>query len=329
MPIGREPIEKGNVVGRMENAGRTSATNLVRKESEKNKKFEIVYSEPRYGFEDIVLSRDTLSEIEDAISVFQYKDLLFDEWNLSRVMKKNGSCFINLYGAPGTGKTMTANAIAKKMGKKLLWVNYADIESKFVGETSKNIVYLFEKAAADSVVILFDEADALLSKRVTDMSSATDVSVNQTRSVLLYLLDNYEGIIIFTTNFIRNYDPAFMRRIPYHIKFDLPNEEFRIKLLQHYLTNTVPNHIVFDDVAKKYEGIVGSDISNAVMMASIKAAREGLKELRQEYLEDALERIIQSKNDNHSSFVNVRVYEREVSEEYALNQIKKTRGANQ
>lgn len=59
------------------------------------------------------------------------------------------------------------------------------------------------------------------------MSSATDVSVNQTRSVLLTLMNNHEGLIIFTTNFIENYDPAFMRRILSHILFELPCIENR------------------------------------------------------------------------------------------------------
>ena len=104
-------------------------------------------------------------------------------------------------------KRWRANAIASQLGFKLLRVNYADIESKFVGETSKNLERLFSIAKEKHAVLLFDEADALLSKRVTDMTSATDVSVNQTRSVLLTLLDGYDGMVIFTTNFISNYDP--------------------------------------------------------------------------------------------------------------------------
>lgn len=123
----------------------------------------------------------------------------------------------------------------------MLRVNYAEIESKYVGETSKNLERMFTVARLNHSIILFDEADALLSRRVTDMTSATDVSVNQTRSVLLTLLDGYDGMVIFTTNFISNYDPAFMRRIPFHIKFELPNEAQRIALLQHYLTGTIPN----------------------------------------------------------------------------------------
>jgi len=328
MPIGKEPIKKGSVTGKMEENYGSEPVKPDKKRAESHKKFEIIYSEPQYTFADIVLSDKVRSDIEDAISIFRYRSLLFDEWNLSKVIKNRCSAFINLYGAPGTGKTMAANAIASELKKHILWVNYADIESKYVGETSKNIVYMFNEAEKNDAIILFDEADALLSKRVTDMSSATDVSVNQTRSVLLHLLDGYEGIVVFTTNFIQNYDPAFMRRIPYHIRFDMPNEEFRKKLLLHYLSNTIPNHIDYDGVAQKYEGITGSDIANALMMSSVRTAREGLAELKQQYFEDALESILQGKKDNQALKANIKVYEREVSEEYALNQIKKG-GTNQ
>ena len=323
MPIGRVPIEKDSVISKMEGANTGAIKTKEAKHADKSKAFEISYSDPKYTFDDIILSEYVREEIEDAISIFYYRELIFDEWKLSRVIKNKCNAFINLYGASGTGKTMAANAIAHELKMKLLWVNYADIESKYVGETSKNIVYMFNEAEKNNAVILFDEADALLSKRVTDMSSATDVSVNQTRSVLLHLLDNYNGIVVFTTNFIQNYDPAFMRRIPYHIKFDLPNEVFRKKLLLHYLKDTIPNSIDFDDVAKKYVGITGSDIANAVMMSAVKIARKGSKELEQDVFEEALQNIIQSKKDNVGPSANFKVYEREVTEEYAMSQIKK------
>ena len=89
-------------------------------------------------------------------------------------------------------------------------------------------------------MIFFDEADALLSKRVTNMTSATDVSVNQTRSVLLTLLNDYRGVIIFATNFISNFDSAFMRRIRHHIEFHLPGKEMREKLWRFYITSKMP-----------------------------------------------------------------------------------------
>ena len=217
---------------------------------------------------------------------------------------------------------MAANAIASMLGMKILRVNYADIESKYVGETSKNLVSLFKTAEQHNAIILFDEADALLSRRVTDMSSATDVRVNQTRSVLLTILDSYGGMVLFTTNFISNYDPAFMRRIPHHIKFELPDENVRCKLLKHYLDNTVPHSVSIEDIAKQYEGITGADIANAVLISAVRIARSGADVLEQREFENALKRIIVSKAENKNQ-CRVVIEEREVSKEYALNQMSK------
>ena len=181
-------------------------------------------SKPKYRLSDLILSESNLDELQTVIKAKEYWNKVFVDWNLQSVMKQRKSLFINLYGEPGTGKTMAAHAIANALHKEMICVNYADIESKYVGETSKNLTNLFHTASEKDIIIFFDEADALLSKRVTNMSSSTDVSVNQTRSVLLTLLNDYEGMVIFATNFISNYDPVFMRRIQYHIRFDLPDK---------------------------------------------------------------------------------------------------------
>ncbi len=276
-------------------------------------------SDPAYTFDDMVLTPSLKESILDALAIFQYRDLLFDHWNLASVIKRPNNLCLNLYGEPGTGKTMAANAIASHLGCKLLRVNYADIESKYVGETSKNLERLFSVAKEQHAILLFDEADALLSKRVTDMSSATDVSVNQTRSVLLTLLDGYDGMVIFTTNFISNYDPAFMRRIPYHIKFELPDEEQRRALLKHYLSGTVPHHIDIDSVAHEFTGIAGGDIANALLVSALKTAREGRSALEQTDFENALSHIVQSKQENSRRTVTIE--SRPVTEAYARAQL--------
>ena len=282
---------------------------------------QFLLSEPSYTFADMVLTPELENAIQDALAIFEYREQLFDVWNLSSVIKRPNNLCLNLYGEPGTGKTMAANAIANQLGLKLLRVNYADIESKYVGETSKNLERLFVVAKERNAVILFDEADALLSRRVTDMTSATDVSVNQTRSVLLSLLDGYDGMVIFTTNFISNYDPAFMRRIPYHIKFELPDEAQRAALLTHYLTGTVPNDIDIPYIAEHFSGIAGGDIANALLTSALKTARERRSTLRQSDFEAALFHILQSKHENRGEHITVE--SREVTEEYAQEQLEK------
>lgn len=306
MPISTEPIKKDSVL-KAKDIG----------DSKGHIKFFI--TEPRYTFADMVIENSVLDQIKNAVSVFEYRDKLFDKWNLDKVMKKPVNICMNFYGPSGTGKSMAAHSVADMLGLKILQVNYADIESKYVGETSKNLSRLFEEASVKNVLLLFDEADALLSHRVTDMSSSTDVSVNQTRSVLLNLLDTFEGVLVFTTNFISNYDSAFMRRIPYHIKFYPPGKEMLIKMLAHYLEKTTPNNVDYELIADKYLGVTGSDISNALLTSSLSVARAGTDFITNEVFEDAIENILKSKEDNNPKVISVE--ERSVTEDYVRSQI--------
>jgi SpoVK/Ycf46/Vps4 family AAA+-type ATPase len=200
---------------------------------------------------------------------------------------------------------MVAHAIASELQRPLLEVSYAEIESKFVGETSKNIVALFRTAKEKNAVLLFDEADALLSKRVTEMHSSSDVSVNQTRSVLLKLLDEYDGICLFTTNFIRNYDPAFMRRITRHIYFGLPDEKQRKRIWEHFLVDTLPHNANAQELAQKLSGVSGADISNAVLSAAIHAAACQSALIQQRDFEKAMEDILLAKRENEQETVEI------------------------
>ena len=84
------------------------------------------------------------------------------------------------------------------------------------------------------------------------MTSSTDVSVNQTRSVMLMLLNDYQDFVIFATNFIENFDPAFMRRISTHIKFELPDYDCRLKLWKKYIPAKMPHDIQVEKLAEKY-----------------------------------------------------------------------------
>ena len=257
-----------------------------------------IITEPKYSFDDLILPENIKQEIDNLLALSIYRGLIFHTWGLDQVIKDKKNITANLYGESGTGKTMTAHAISRKLNKNLLIVNYSEIESKYVGETSKNIVELFKSAKTQDAIILFDEADALLSKRVNVMHSATDVSVNQTRNVLLQLLDEYEGIVLFTTNFIQNFDFAFFRRILTHIKFELPDHSLRERLWDHYLVDTLPiegekKHFV--EKLSEIERITGSDISNIVLQTAIYAAQARKKYITLQDFENTADKIIRNK----------------------------------
>ena len=280
--------------------------------------FELFQSEePKYSFDDIILNDTTYDAIQDILVLYDKRELLFNEWGLNTTHKYQNRAGINLYGYSGTGKSMAAHAIANQLNRRLLIVDYSQIESKYVGETSKNLANMFKHATETQSLIFFDEADALLSRRVTNMTNSTDVSVNQTRSVLLLLLNDFDDMVLFATNFITNYDPAFMRRIVAHIKFDLPNEQNRLKLWRLYIPEPMPTNVDINKLASEYDNVSGSDISTAVFNASLRAARLNEQQVDHEYFEESIKRIIASKIDNDNIGT---ISRRTVSEEYVKSQ---------
>jgi len=274
--------------------------------------------EPKYSFDDIILNDSTYNAIQDVLVMYEKRDLLFNKWGLGEKHKNQNRAGVNLYGYSGTGKSMAAHAIANQLERKILTVDYSQIESKYVGETSKNLVSMFNYAKESRSIIFFDEADALLSRRVTNMTNSTDVSVNQTRSVLLVIINDFDDLILFATNFITNYDPAFLRRILAHVKFELPDDENRFKLWRMYIPQKLPTNADIKALAEKYSGISGSDISNAVLNASLRAARKDEIIVQHEYFAEAIERIMTSKTDNDN--LGTLVSRRNVSEDYVKSQ---------
>ena len=109
---------------------------------------------PQYTFQDIILNHSTYEAIQDVLALYEKKDLLFVEWGLEATHKMQNRAGINLYGSPGTGKSMAAQAIANQLGRTILTVDYSQIESKFVGETAKNLVSMFDYAKESGAVYL-------------------------------------------------------------------------------------------------------------------------------------------------------------------------------
>ena len=254
--------------------------------------------EPKWSFDEIILPDKVKDQLMDVAAYPENSQRVFETWGFKNTHKFSQRIGINFYGAPGTGKTMAAHAIAKYLGRKILVINYADIESKYVGETPKNIRKAFETAKASNSILFFDEADAILSRRVTNMTQAVDVSVNQTRSVMLMLMNEFQDFIIFATNFIENFDPAFMRRISTHVKFTLPDEDCRRQLWKMYTPPLLPHNLDFDELAERYDNISGSDIANAVLMAAFKAARQNAERVDKSLVFEAVENILASKRAN-------------------------------
>lgn len=224
-------------------------------------------------FDDLIVSLSIREQINTALNRIKYHDKLYNEWNLKKVDPHGQRTAINLFGLPGTGKTFCAEAISYKLNRKILKVNYAEIESKYVGETPKRITAAFRKAKETQSVLFFDEADSILGKRLTNVTQSADHGVNVSRSVMLLQLDSFDGLVIFASNLPSNYDAAFVRRILAHIEFELPDKECLMKLWKYLLPDEVPrsDDITVEWLANNSEGFSGGDILNIVKLSASQA----------------------------------------------------------
>lgn len=279
---------------------------------------------PQVRLDDVYLEQGTRENIDNTLAILKYREKLFDEWKLGNGTDGTRAIVLNFWGPSGTGKTMTAEAIGSYINQKVLQVNYAQLESKYVGETPKNISKIFNIAAEQNAILVFDEADSFLGKRLTSITQSADYGVNITRSVMLMELERFKGVVIFTTNLIKNYDDAFKRRILASIEFKTPDETGRTILWTKYLRKNIPVSptITPSNLAKKYVGITGADIKDIVLVAAINALRESGENaiLNDEHFDRAA-KLIKARYTKENSFTTVKTeritqeqYEKEVGE---------------
>jgi SpoVK/Ycf46/Vps4 family AAA+-type ATPase len=234
---------------------------------------------PLRDLDNLIVPEATSRQIYSLLAKVRYHHILYEEWGLHEIDPHGGRTAINLYGPPGTGKSSCAEAIAKELDKKIIRVNYAEIESKYVGDTPKNIKAAFSKAKMENAVLFFDEADSILGKRLTNVTQSADHGVNVSRSVMLLELDRFDGVTIFATNLASNYDSAFVRRILGHVEMPLPDFDGRKKLWELHIPHKMPTQPnPFSDeeyrqLAENSEDFSGGDILNAVITGALEAVQ--------------------------------------------------------
>lgn len=141
-----------------------------------------------------------------------------------------------LYGAPGTGKTETVLQIARQTGRDVIQVDISAIYDKYIGETEKNIKRVFDyyREVCSKVnvtpILLFNESDAIISKRIEKIEHTSDQTTNAVQNILLQEIERLEGILVATTNLTSNLDKAFERRFIYKIEFHKPDLDTKAKI---------------------------------------------------------------------------------------------------
>ncbi|KAK2198437.1 bifunctional AAA+ ATPase domain/AAA ATPase [Babesia duncani] len=240
-------------------------------------------------FADVKGCDEVKSELDEIVEYLRHPEK-FDK--LGAKLPKG----VLLAGAPGSGKTLLARAIAGEAGVAFIQVSGSEFEEMFVGVGARRIRELFKLARNTAPCIVFiDELDAVGSRR-----SATDhSSVRMTLNQLLVELDGFkkrEGIVVLcATNFPESLDPALTRpgRLDKTINVPLPDFKGRLEILKLYSKKILlEKGIDLTNLAKRTVGMTGADLFNILNLAAIKCASQQKSAVTLDEIEEAYDRIV-------------------------------------
>lgn len=238
--------------------------------------------ETQLDWDDLVLNSVTLNQIKEIETWLKFNDILLHEWNMKAKIKPGFR--VMFYGAPGTGKTLTASLLGKYTQRDVYRIDLSMVISKYIGETEKNLSSLFDKATDKDWILFFDEADAVFGKR-TNVRDAHDKYANQEVSYLLQRIENHPGLVILASNFKTNIDTAFTRRFQSIIEFEVPSSSERLKLWQNNLPKgiKIAEDVNLNELSKKYD-ITGANIVNIIQYACLKTLEDKNKSINLNHL---------------------------------------------
>jgi len=222
-------------------------------------------------WDDLVLPLDRVAMLREFLLWITHKTTVVGEWG-------GGDCGgpVGLFAGPsGTGKTFAAAVLAAELGWPLYRVDLGRLVSKYIGETEKNLNRLFDAAHGQPMILQFDEADSLFSKR-GEVREARDRYANMEVSHLLARIESHQGPVILTTNLRKHLDPAFARRFQVVVDFPRPDAEARTRLWQRLIPPRAPRE---PGVEPAFLGaavnLTGGSIRNAALHAAYLAAGAG------------------------------------------------------
>ncbi len=242
------------------------------------------YCKPRFSFSDMQLADETRAQLQGLVTRLQYAEEMQDI-----LPNYRPGIQALLYGKPGTGKSMAAEALANELQLPLYKVNLANVASKWIGESEKQLASLFDQAEAQNAVLLFDEADAIFSKR-SEVESSHDKNANMGVSYLLQRMESYTALLLLSTNFKSNIDNAFLRRFDAVIEFSLPDKIQRYQHWQRLSTSgpSFESRIDIVGLSEIFELSI-AQIDNVYEHALLSALERG-GDLQKTYLIEALGR---------------------------------------
>lgn len=209
--------------------------------------------------------------------------------NLCSSIKGSNKGFTLLFhGSPGTGKTALVKQMALQTGRHILMADTASIKNMYVGESEKNIRRIFKEYESAKKhfelhpILLFNEADALIGKRIT-VSSSVDQMNNAMQNILLQYLEDFEGIFIATTNLPASLDEAFNRRFLYKVEFKNPDKEIRMQMLQHHFPQLPQPYLKQLNDRYPLTGAQLMNINKKILVEQLLRPETDLKELLEQF----------------------------------------------
>jgi SpoVK/Ycf46/Vps4 family AAA+-type ATPase len=244
--------------------------------------------EPTHTLADVVLPDDVSSQVASLAQAIRHRKLVMEDWGLGRRLDYGRGLTALFEGPSGTGKTHCTRALAGELGYRLVTVDLAQVENKYIGESEKNLLRIFRETGPETIVF-FDEADAVFTRRMgSDSPMATHA--NRMVCVLLRELERFDGTVILATNRALCLDPAFERRIAFRIHFPRPDARQRREIWQGMLSvESLPVETSLDIEELARHDLSGGQIKTALLNAAFAAAGDGL--LTMAHLRDAAGRL--------------------------------------
>jgi ATPase family associated with various cellular activities (AAA) len=228
-----------------------------------------------YGWRHLVLPERQQDLLRSISAYLRHRDRVLSDWGYEETVSRTQGLKVLFAGESGTGKTMAAQVLGAELGLEMFRVDLATVVSKYIGETEKNLERIFTAADGSNAILFFDEADALFGKR-SEVSDSHDRYANIEVAYLLQRMEAYPGAVILATNFKRNIDDAFVRRLDFVVDFPFPEAEDRRRIWQLVLPDDAPvaRDVDLDFLAGQFK-LSGGAIRNCSLAAAFRAADEG------------------------------------------------------
>ncbi|WP_372528279.1 ATP-binding protein [Piscinibacter sp.] len=224
-------------------------------------------------FDDLVLPPFVLSQLREIASQVGERRTVYDKWGFAACHSRGLGIAALFAGESGTGKTLAAEAIANELRLDLYRIDLANVVSKYIGETEKNLSRLFDAAQASGAILLFDEADALFGKR-SEVKDSHDRYANIEVAYLLQRVECYRGLAILTSNMKNALDRAFLRRIRFVVQFPFPDSAARGEIWRRAFPAAAPMETLdWPQLARL--NLAGGNIRNIAVNAAFAAAARG------------------------------------------------------